>query len=143
MKKLVAYFSCTGMTRRVAELLTQAVDADIYEIRPREPYTAADIDWTDKTSRSTVEMKNPDFRPPIQGRLENMDEYDVVFLGFPIWWYVAPTIINTFLESYDFSGKTIVPFAAWARRRGFCAKRTRTPSGRRAKCSTASPRSAR
>ena len=85
--------------------------ADLFEIKPAVPYSQADLDWTNKKSRSSVEMGNPDSRPEIAERMENMEEYDTVFLGFPIWWYVAPTIIDTFLESYDFSGKTIVPFA--------------------------------
>ena len=110
-RKLVAYFSASGVTKRVAERLAKAADADLFEIKPAVPYSQADLDWTNKKSRSSVEMGNPDSRPEIAERLENMEEYDTVFLGFPIWWYVAPTIIDTFLESYDFSGKTIVPFA--------------------------------
>lgn len=110
-RKLVAYFSPSGVTKRVAERLAKAADADLFEIKPAVPYSQADLDWTNKKSRSSVEMGNPDSRPEIAERLENMEEYDTVFLGFPIWWYVAPTIIDTFLESYDFSGKTIVPFA--------------------------------
>lgn len=112
MKKiLVAYFSCTGTTRRVAERLANAVGADLYEIKPAVPYTAADLDWTDASSRSSVEMKDRASRPEIAGGVENMSDYDAVFVGFPIWWYVAPHIVNAFLESYDFSGKTVVPFA--------------------------------
>lgn len=111
MKKLVAYFSASGVTARTAKILADVTDADLYEIVPREKYTAADLDWTNKNSRSSVEMSRPDFRPQIDGKVENMEEYDTVFVGFPIWWYVAPTIINTFLESYDFSGKTVIPFA--------------------------------
>ena len=110
-RKLVAYFSASGVTKSVAERLAKAADADLFEIKPAVPYSQADLDWTNKKSRSSVEMGNPDSRPEIAERLENMEEYDTVFLGFPIWWYVAPTIIDTFLESYDFSGKTIVPFA--------------------------------
>lgn len=110
-KVLVAYFSASGVTERAAKALAEAAGADIYEIRPEVPYTAADLDWTDKTSRSTVEMRDPDSRPAIAGRLESMGDYDVILLGFPIWWYTAPTIIKTFLESYDFSGKTIIIFA--------------------------------
>ena len=109
-KKLVAYFSCSGVTAKAAKTLAEAADADLFEIKPKVPYTAADLDWTDRNSRSTVEMKNPASRPEIAERVKNMAEYDVVFVGFPIWWYVAPTIINTFLTSYDFAGKTIVPF---------------------------------
>lgn len=110
-KKLVAYFSASGVTKRVAEQLAQAAGADLFAIEPAVPYTKADLDWTNKRSRSSVEMNDPSSRPEIAGRLDNMGEYDTIFLGFPIWWYVAPTIINTFLESYDFSGKAIVPFA--------------------------------
>ena len=110
-KSLVAYFSATGTTENVARKLAAAANADLFEIRPTRPYTAADLDWTNKNSRSTVEMNNPDSRPEIAEKTDKMDEYDVVFVGFPIWWYVAPSIIYTFLESYDFSGKTIVPFA--------------------------------
>ena len=111
MKKLVAYFSASGVTKAVAERLAKAADADIFEIEPSVPYTSADLDWTNRKSRSSVEMQNPNSRPGIAKKIDNMDNYDVVFIGFPIWWYVAPTIINTFLESYDFSGKTVVPFA--------------------------------
>ena len=111
MKKLVAYFSASGTTRKVAEELAAAIGADVYEIRPKAPYTRADLDWMDKKSRSTLEMKDPSSRPELADRDARIAEYDEVFLGFPIWWYVAPTIINTFLESYDFSGKKIVLFA--------------------------------
>ena len=110
-KTLVAYFSCSGETRRLAETLAGMVGGDLYEIKPETPYTPADLDWTDKNSRSTLEMKDPASRPAISGSVANMDEYGTVFVGFPIWWYVAPTIINTFLEQYDFAGKTVVPFA--------------------------------
>ena len=110
-KILVAYFSCGGVTASAAKVLAEAAGADLYEIAPEVPYTDADLDWTNKKSRSTVEMNDPDFLPPIAGRLSGMDSYDAVFVGFPIWWYVAPTIINTFLEQYDFSGKKIVLFA--------------------------------
>ena len=110
-KKLVAYFSASGTTKKVAERLAKATGADLFEIKPKVPYSSADLNWMDKKSRSSVEMNDPIFRPEIAGKLEGMDQYDLVFVGFPIWWYVAPTIINTFLESYDFSGKTIVPFA--------------------------------
>lgn len=109
-KKLVAYFSCSGVTASAAEKLAEAAGADLFEIRPARPYSAADLDWTDKTSRSTLEMRDETSRPAIAGRVENMADYGVVFLGFPIWWYVAPRIIETFLESYNFAGKTIVPF---------------------------------
>lgn len=110
-KKLVAYFSASGVTAKVAGLLADAVGADIHEIRPKFPYSKADLNWMDKNSRSTIEMNNKAFRPEIEHSDLKMDEYDVVFLGFPIWWYVAPTIINTFLESYDFAGKKIILFA--------------------------------
>ncbi len=110
-KVLVAYFSATGTTAKAAKRLADAVHGDLFEIRPAVPYTAADLDWTDKRSRSTVEMQNPASRPEIGSHVDNMAQYDTVFVGFPIWWYVAPTIINTFLEEYDFSGKTVIPFA--------------------------------
>lgn len=110
-KKLVAYFSASGVTKRYAERLAQAADADLFEIKPTVPYTDADLNWKNSNSRSSIEMKNPDSRPEIAEKLSDMDKYDTVFVGFPIWWYVAPTIIDTFLESYDFSGKTVVPFA--------------------------------
>lgn len=109
-KRLVAYFSCSGVTAGAARALAEAAGADLFEIRPAQPYTDADLDWTDKSSRSTVEMRDPTSRPAIAEKLTNMDEYGVVFVGFPIWWYIAPTIIDIFLESYDFSGKTVVPF---------------------------------
>ncbi len=109
-KKLVAYFSCSGVTARVAHALAQVAGADLFEIKPSVPYTAADLNWMDKTSRSTIEMNDKTSRPAIAERVANMDDYSVVFVGFPIWWYVAPRIIETFLESYDFSGKTVVPF---------------------------------
>ena len=110
-RKLVAYFSATGTTAKLAETLAEAVGADIFEIVPKVPYTAADLNWQDKTARSTIEMQNPASRPAIAAKRENMADYDTIFVGFPIWWYVAPTIINTFLEQYDFSGKTVVLFA--------------------------------
>lgn len=110
-KMLVAYFSASGVTAKAARKLSEAAGADLYEIKPEIPYSRADLDWTNKKSRSSVEMNNPAFRPVIAGKMEGMEQYDVVFVGFPICCYVAPTIINTFLESYDFSGKTIVPFA--------------------------------
>lgn len=111
MKKLVAYFSASGVTKNAAERLAKAADAHLFEIKPALSYTSADLDWTNKKSRSSVEMNNPDSRPEIAERLPNMEDYDAIFIGFPIWWYVAPTIINTFIESYDFSGKIIIPFA--------------------------------
>lgn len=110
-RKLVAYFSASGVTAKVAEKLFEAIGADLYAIEPEVPYTKADLDWMDKKSRSTIEMNNPASRPAITGKRDNMNDYDTVFVGFPIWWYVAPTIINTFLESYDLTDKTIIPFA--------------------------------
>ena len=110
-KTLVAYFSASGTTARVAKGLAGAIGADIYEIRPAVPYTKADLNWMDKKSRSSVEMNDPSSRPALADRNADIDAYDTVLLGFPIWWYVAPTIINSFLESYDFSGKKIVLFA--------------------------------
>lgn len=110
-RKLVAHFSASGVTAKVAETLSEAIGADLYEIEPEVPYTKEDLDWTDKQSRSTIEMNDPASRPAIAGKRDNMDDYDTVFVGFPIWWYVAPHIINTFLESYDLTGKTIIPFA--------------------------------
>lgn len=110
-KILVAYFSASGVTARAAREMAQAVGADLYEIRPAEPYTDADLNWMDKKSRSTVEMQDPACRPAIAEPVEGMDQYDTVFVGFPIWWYVEPRIVDTFLECYDFSGKTLIPFA--------------------------------
>ena len=112
MKKvLVAYFSASGVTKGAAEQLAAVAGADLYEIKPAQPYTDADLDWRDKQSRSTVEMKDKNSRPAITDKLKNMQDYDVVYVGFPIWWYTAPTIINTFMEAYDFKGKTVIPFA--------------------------------
>ncbi|MBC8568539.1 NAD(P)H-dependent oxidoreductase [Mogibacterium sp. NSJ-24] len=110
-KKLVAYFSASGVTRGVAEALAEAAGADLYEIKPEIPYTAADLNWNDRKSRSTLEMRDPDSRPKILEKYDKMNEYSVIFLGFPIWWYTAPAIIKTFLESYDLSGKKIILFA--------------------------------
>ena len=110
-KKLVAYFSATGRTAKVAEKLAENIDADIYEIRPEVKYTKADLNWMNKKSRSSVEMNDKSFRPAMITGDVNMSDYDTICLGFPIWWYVAPTVINTFLEAYDFSGKKIVLFA--------------------------------
>ena len=111
MKTLVAYFSASGVTKRTAQALAQAAGADLYEIKPEVPYTKADLNWMDKKSRSTLEMQDKSSRPAIiKGDLD-VSGYDTILLGFPIWWYIAPTIINTFLESYDFSGKKIVLFA--------------------------------
>ena len=110
-KTLVAYFSATGTTKAVAEQLKAAAGADLYEITPVEPYTDADLDWRNKQSRSSLEMKDKTSRPAIAGKLKNMKDYNVVYVGFPIWWNTCPTIINTFMETYDFKGKTVIPFA--------------------------------
>ena len=110
-KKLVAYFSASGVTAKVADILADAVGADIYEIRPEVPYTKADLNWMDKKSRSTIEMNDRTSRPAIADKNAKVEQYDTIFLGFPIWWYRAPSIINTFLESYNFSGKKIILFA--------------------------------
>lgn len=110
-KTLVAYFSASGVTARAAKSLAGAAGADLYEIRPVAPYTQADLDWTNKKSRSSVEMNDLGFRPALADSDADIAGHDVILLGFPIWWYVAPTIINTFLERYDFSGKTIILFA--------------------------------
>lgn len=110
-KKLVAFFSAGGVTARAAKILAEAAEADLYEIKPQVPYTAADLDWTDKRSRSSVEMNDRTFRPPLADHDAPVENCGVIFLGFPIWWYTAPTIINTFLESYDLAGKTIILFA--------------------------------
>lgn len=111
MKTLVAYFSASGVTKGVAAQLSEVTGGDLHEIKPEQPYTDADLDWRDKQSRSTLEMQDRKSRPAITGKLANMDDYDVVYVGFPIWWYTAPTIINTFMESYNFDGKTVIPFA--------------------------------
>jgi len=110
-KILVAYFSASGTTAGVAKNLAQAAGADLYEIKPEVPYTKADLNWMDKKSRSSVEMNDKSSRPALADQAANIIDYDTILLGFPIWWYVAPTIINSFLESYDFSGKKIVLFA--------------------------------
>lgn len=110
-KPLVAYFSATGVTAAAAKTLSEAAGAALYEIKPQTPYTSADLNWNDKNSRSGVEMNDKSCRPPLSGRDAPIENCDTIFLGFPIWWYTAPAIINTFLESYDFSGKTIIPFA--------------------------------
>ena len=110
-KKLVAYFSASGTTAKVAKALAQAAGADLYEIKPAVPYTRADLNWQDKQSRSSVEMRDKSSRPALADADANIADYDTIFIGFPIWWYIAPTIINTFLEAYDFSGKKIVLFA--------------------------------
>ena len=110
-KTLVAYFSASGVTANLARTLAGAIGADLFEIRPEVPYTSADLNWNDPKSRSSVEMNDKSFRPAVSGKVEDMGQYDRVFVGFPIWWYVAPTIINTFLEQYDLTGKTVIPFA--------------------------------
>lgn len=110
-KTLVAYFSASGVTKKLAQTLADAIGADLFAIEPKVPYTKADLNWMDKQSRSTIEMQNPASRPEIAGVCKNIADYDTVFVGFPIWWYVAPTIVNTFLESCDLTGKTVVPFA--------------------------------
>ena len=110
-KSLVAYFSASGVTARAGKTLAEAAGADLYEIKPKMPYTKADLNWMDKNARSSIEMKDPSSRPELADENADIASYDVIFLGFPIWWYVAPTIINTFLEAYDFSGKTIILFA--------------------------------
>lgn len=110
-KKLVAYFSASGVTKKVAETLSKATEADIYEIKPAIPYSVADLNWRDKKSRSSVEMRDWKSRPEMVKDDFSIDEYDTIFIGFPIWWYIAPTIINTFLEKHDFSNKKIVLFA--------------------------------
>lgn len=111
MNALVAYFSASGTTAKAAKTLANAVGADLYEIKPAVPYTSADLNWTDKRSRSSVEMNDKHSRPALADTAAPVAGHDVIFLGFPIWWYMAPTIINTFLEAYDFTGKTIVLFA--------------------------------
>lgn len=110
-KKLVAYFSASGVTANAAKALAEAAGANIYEIKPEVPYTKDDLNWMDKSSRSTVEMQDKSSRPAIADKNANISACDTIFVGFPIWWYIAPKIINTFLESYDFSGKTIILFA--------------------------------
>lgn len=110
-KTLVAYFSASGVTKAVAEELASATGADLYEIIPSAPYTDADLNWMDKKSRSTLEMTDPDSRPEIASARLNMAQYQTILIGFPIWWYVEPRIVDTFLEQYDFTGKTLIPFA--------------------------------
>ena len=110
-KKLVAFFSASGTTKKVAQMIAEEVKADLFEIEPKVPYTKADLDWMNKKSRSSVEMSDKKYRPEIMKKKMDMSSYDEILLGFPIWWYVAPTIVNTFLEAYDFSGKKIVLFA--------------------------------
>lgn len=107
---LVVYFSATGTTKGIAEMAAEGMGADIYEIVPQEPYTDADLDWHDDNSRSTIEMNDKSSRPQINGTVENMEQYDIVFIGYPIWWGEAPRIVSTFMESYSFEGKTLIPF---------------------------------
>lgn len=111
MRALVAYFSATGTTARAARTLAEAVGADLFEIAPEQPYTSADLNWNDKNSRSSREMADEKCRPAVAGDSPDMSRYDTVFVGFPIWWYVEPRIVDTFLEAHDLSGKTVVPFA--------------------------------
>ncbi|WP_050624261.1 flavodoxin [Clostridium phoceensis] len=110
-KTLIAYFSASGVTAGAAREMADAIGADLYEICPAAPYTDADLNWMDKKSRSTLEMNDPACRPAIASQVEHMEQYDTVFVGFPVWWYVEPRIVDTFLESYDFTGKTMIPFA--------------------------------
>ena len=110
-KVLVAYFSPTGTTKRAAQAIAGAIGADLYEIRPETPYTPGDLNWMDKRSRSTIEMNDPASRPAMAGDVPDLSGYDTVFLGFPIWWYVEPRIVDTFLERCDLSGKRVIPFA--------------------------------
>ena len=110
-KTLVAYFSASGNTAKLARTLAAVVGGDLHEIQPKQPYTAEDLDWRNKNSRSSVEMNDKSFRPEIANSVDDMEKYDTIYIGFPIWWYVAPTIINTFLEQYNLEGKTVIPFA--------------------------------
>lgn len=111
-KVLVTFFSASGVTKKVASKLASVLNADLHEIIPEKPYSKEDLDWTNDNSRSTIEMKkDKSIRPAIANKVENMAEYDTIYIGFPIWWYIAPTIINTFLEEYDLRGKKIIPFA--------------------------------
>ena len=111
IESLVTYFSASGVTAAVAARLAEGVGAALCEIEPETPYTGADLNWMDKTSRSTLEMKDENARPPLAKKIIPVDEYDIIFVGFPIWWYREPSIIDSFLEAYDFTGKTIIPFA--------------------------------
>ncbi len=110
-KMLVAYFSASGVTKKVAKKLSDRIGADLFEIEAQKPYTKEDLDWQNSQSRSSVEMRDKSSRPAIMKSIENMAQYDVIFLGFPIWWYREPSIIDTFMEAYDFTGKQIIPFA--------------------------------
>lgn len=110
-KTLVAFFSASGVTKRLAEKLANEIGADLFEIQPEIAYTNADLDWQNSKSRSSMEMNDPNCRPAIRSRVTDMAQYDVVFVGFPIWWYREPSIIDSFLEAYDLNGKTLIPFA--------------------------------
>ena len=110
-KILVAYFSATGITKNIAKKLANVTNADLFEIKPKQLYTNDDLDWTNKQSRSSIEMANKESRPEIALKIDDIKKYDIIFIGFPIWWYREPSIIDTFMESYDFSNKIIVPFA--------------------------------
>ena len=110
-KTLVAYFSASGTTANLAQKVAAAVNGDLFSIVPTIPYSANDLDWTNSRSRSSIEMNDKSFRPAIKDHVADISQYDTIFVGFPIWWYIAPTIINTFLESYDQTGKIIIPFA--------------------------------
>ena len=109
-KVLVTYFSASGKTRKVAENIADKIDADLFEIKPKQEYTSADLNWLNKKSRSSIEMNDKTFRPEIRGTISKLDDYNTILIGFPVWWYTAPTIINTFIESLDFTGKTLIPF---------------------------------
>ena len=133
-KVLVAYFSPTGTTKKVAEEIAQLEQGDLFEIVPEQPYTAADLDWRDKGSRSTVEMGDPNARPAMAGKVENMDGYDTVFIGFPIWWGREPSIVDTFLDAHNLDGKVIIPFCtSGGSGMGNTAERINNLTGRRAK----------
>ena len=110
-KTLVAYFSASGTTAKVAKKMAETIGADLFEIKPEIPYSGADLNWQNKNSRSSVEMNDRSSRPAIAVKAADMPQYDVVFVGFPVWWYREPSIIDTFMESYDFAGKTVIPFA--------------------------------
>lgn len=111
MKTLVAFFSASGETKKLAQTLASVVNGTLYQIKPETEYTPADLDWHDKHSRSSVEMQDPTCRPALAGIVEDINQYDTIFVGFPIWWYEAPRVIQTFLESYDLTGKAVIPFA--------------------------------
>ena len=109
-KVLVTYFSASGVTAKVARNIANIIGADTFEIKPKVPYTSADLNWMDKQSRSSIEMNDKSSRPQIEGTVSKLDDYETILIGFPVWWYTAPTIINTFIESLDFTGKTLIPF---------------------------------